>query len=83
LAPFAQALVLALVAGSAHADSVERAGDVGAILLPAGAALGSLVARDSRGLGRANLVFTHPRAHVSLGFDASRRRAGPLVTIAW
>jgi membrane-associated phospholipid phosphatase len=172
LAPFALALVLALVGGSAHADSVERAGDVGSILLPAGAALGSLVAGDRGGLGQlgeafgttmavvyllkptidrtrpngghysfpsghaasafagaaflerrygwrlgvpagllagyvaysrveskehytsdvlagaaigigANLVFTHPRAHVSLGFDASRRRAGPLVTIAW
>ena len=172
LTPCALALFLALVAGSAHADSIEQAGTVGEILLPAGAALGSLVAGDHRGLGQlgeafgttmavvyllkptidrtrpngghqsfpsghaasafagaaflqrrygwrlgvpagllaafvaysrveskehhtsdvvagaaigigANLVFTHPRAHVSLGFDASRHRAGPLVTIAW
>jgi membrane-associated phospholipid phosphatase len=57
--PTAVALVLAvsLGAGEAHANAVQpaggaiqRAGDVGAILLPVGAAAGALIARDDRGL---------------------------------
>jgi membrane-associated phospholipid phosphatase len=52
LKPTALALVLSvsLAAGDVCADTVARAGDVGAILLPAGAALGALLAKDKQGL---------------------------------
>lgn len=52
--PTAVALVLALSlgAGEARADAVRRAGDVGAILLPVGAAGGAILAKDHRGLGQ-------------------------------
>ena len=165
-------LVLSLAAGSARADHFERAGDVGSILLPAGASVGALVVKDHRGLGQlagafastivvvyvlklavdrtrpdgdqysfpsghaasafagaaflqrrygwrlgipayalasfvgytrveanrhytsdvvagaaigiaANLIFTHRREHVSLGFDPRPGHAGFVVTIAW
>ncbi len=46
------ALALPLGAGEARADAVSRAGDVGAILLPVGAAGGALLAKDHRGLGQ-------------------------------
>jgi membrane-associated phospholipid phosphatase len=48
------ALVLALLlgAGGARADVVEQTGDVGAIILPAGAAVGALVVKDRQGLGQ-------------------------------
>jgi len=50
----AVALVLALPlgAGEARADAASRAGDVGAILLPVGAAGGALLAKDHRGLAQ-------------------------------
>jgi membrane-associated phospholipid phosphatase len=165
-------LALPLGAGEARADAVSRAGDVGAILLPAGAAAGAIMAKDHRGLGQlaeawastmavvyvlkplvdrtrpdgghqsfpsghaasafagagflqrrygwgfgipayavasfvgysrveskhhytsdvvagaaigiaANLVFTHPREHVSVTFDAGRGHASSSITIAW
>ena len=49
-----RALVFAvlLASGSARAEVVERGGDLGAILLPAGAVAGTLVAKDTRGLGQ-------------------------------
>ena len=166
------ALALPLAAGGASADHLERAGDVGSVLLPGGAAVGALVVRDHRGLGQlgeafvstmavvyvlkvtvdrtrpdgdqysfpsghaasafagaaflqrrygwragipaytlasfvgysrveanrhhtsdvvagavigiaANLIFTHRREHVSLGFDPRPGHAGFVVTIAW
>ena len=165
-------LALPLGAGEARADAVARAGDVGAILLPVGAAGGAILAKDHRGLGQlaeacastmavvyvlkplvdrtrpdgghqsfpsghaasafagagflqrrygwrfgapayavasfvgysrveakrhhtsdvvagaaigiaANLVFTHPRQHVSVTFDAGRGHAGSSITVAW
>jgi membrane-associated phospholipid phosphatase len=45
-------LALSLAAGEALADTVSRAGDVGAIVLPVGAAAGALLANDHRGLGQ-------------------------------
>jgi membrane-associated phospholipid phosphatase len=54
----ALAMVLSLGAGEARADSVQAAGDVGAILLPAAAAAGALVAKDYRGLGQLTLAYT-------------------------
>jgi hypothetical protein len=44
------ALALPLTVGEARADTVERAGDIGSILLPAGAATGALLAKDGEGL---------------------------------
>jgi membrane-associated phospholipid phosphatase len=50
----AVALVLALSfgAGEARGDAESRAGDVGAVVLPVGAAAGALVAKDHRGLAQ-------------------------------
>jgi len=45
-------LALPLGAGEARADTVSRAGDVGAIVLPAGAAAGALIAKDHKGLAQ-------------------------------
>lgn len=172
--PSAVALVLAfsIGAGEARADTIEHVGDVGAIVLPVGAATGALLAKDHRGLAQlaeaygstmalvyilkplvdrtrpdgghqsfpsghaasafagaaflqrrygwrfgipalaaatfvgysrveskrhytsdvvagaaigiaANLVFTHPREHVTVVVDAGRGHAGSLITIAW
>jgi membrane-associated phospholipid phosphatase len=50
-------LALPLVPAGARADGVERAGDVTAIALPAGAALGALVAGDHRGLAELAEAF--------------------------
>jgi len=44
------ALVVSLGAGEVRADGISRAGDVGAILLPAGSAAGALIAKDHKGL---------------------------------
>jgi membrane-associated phospholipid phosphatase len=49
-AVLALAMVLSLGAGEVRADSVQAAGDVGAVLLPAAAAAGALIAKDYRGL---------------------------------
>jgi membrane-associated phospholipid phosphatase len=57
LAPFALALALPLVPGSARADAVQRVGDVVSIVLPAGAAVGSLAADDHRGLAQLGEAF--------------------------
>jgi membrane-associated phospholipid phosphatase len=43
-------LTLSLVAADAGADAVEQAGTVGSILIPAGAAVGALLAKDKEGL---------------------------------
>ena len=48
----ALALVVSLGAGEARADGISRAGDVGAILLPAGSAAGALFANDHKGLAQ-------------------------------
>jgi membrane-associated phospholipid phosphatase len=45
-------LALPLGTGGARADTVSSVGDVGAILLPVGAAGGALLAKDHRGLGQ-------------------------------
>lgn len=47
-------LVLALSLGGSEARATEgtRAGDIGAVALPVGAAAGALVAKDHRGLGQ-------------------------------
>ncbi|HSD29523.1 MAG TPA: phosphatase PAP2 family protein [Vicinamibacteria bacterium] len=52
--PAAVALVLALSLGPGQARAAEgtRAGDVAAVALPAGAAVGALVAKDHRGLAQ-------------------------------
>src|SRR5262245_28008827 len=41
-----------------------------------------VVAGAAIGIG-ANLLFTHRRTHVVVGFDSSPHRAGPLVTFVW
>jgi membrane-associated phospholipid phosphatase len=50
-------LTLSLAAGDVCADAVERAGDVGAILLPAGAAVGALLAKDKEGLRQEAVAY--------------------------
>ena len=45
-------LALPLGAGEARADTVSRAGDVGAIVLPVGSAAGALIAKDHKGLAQ-------------------------------
>ena len=63
-APLVLAFALLLVAGGAGADGIERAGDVGAVLLPAGAAVGALVVKDHRGLGQLGEAFVSSMAVV-------------------
>jgi membrane-associated phospholipid phosphatase len=50
-------LALAFVPGRARADGVEHVGDVAAIALPAGAAVGALVAGDHHGLAELGEAF--------------------------
>lgn len=50
--PLLLVLALPLSAERAHADVIEQGGDIGSVLLPAGAAVGALFAKDSRGLGQ-------------------------------
>jgi membrane-associated phospholipid phosphatase len=45
-------LALALGATEARADAIEVAGNIGAIALPAGAAVGAALAHDRKGLGQ-------------------------------
>jgi membrane-associated phospholipid phosphatase len=45
-------LSLSLGAAEVRADAVETAGSVGAVLLPAGAAAGAVIAHDHKGLGQ-------------------------------
>ncbi len=45
-------LALPLGAGEARADTVSHAGDVGAIVLPVGSAVGALIAKDHKGLAQ-------------------------------
>lgn len=61
---FALVLVLPLASGSAHAEVVEQLGDVVSILLPAGAAVGALVAKDTRGLGQLAAAYASTMAVV-------------------
>jgi membrane-associated phospholipid phosphatase len=51
------AAALSLAVGSAQADVIEQGGDIGAVLLPAGAALGALVIKDYRGLGQLGKAY--------------------------
>jgi membrane-associated phospholipid phosphatase len=53
----ALAMVLPLGAGEVRADAVQTAGDVGAVLLPAAAAAGALIAKDYRGLRQLTLAY--------------------------
>ena len=53
-----------LAALSARADVVERGGDLGSILLPAGAVAGTLVAKDTRGLGQFAAAYASAMAVV-------------------
>jgi len=48
----AGALLVCVGAGDVRADGIQRAGDAGAIVLPAGAAAGALVAHDHKGLAQ-------------------------------
>jgi membrane-associated phospholipid phosphatase len=50
-------LTLSLAAGDASADAVARAGDVGAVLLPAGAAVGALLGKDKEGLRQEAMAY--------------------------
>jgi membrane-associated phospholipid phosphatase len=50
--PLLLVLALPLPAERAHADVIEQGGDIGSVLLPAGAAVGALLAKDSRGLAQ-------------------------------
>lgn len=51
------AVALPLGAGEARADAARRAGDIGAVLLPVGAATGALIAKDHQGLRQLALAF--------------------------
>jgi membrane-associated phospholipid phosphatase len=57
-------LALALGASAVRAGVVEQAGDVGAVLLPAGAAVGALVVGDREGLGQLALAYASTMAVV-------------------
>ena len=57
-------LALPLGAGNARADVVERAGDVGAILLPVGSAAGALIAKDHKGLAQLGEAYASAMAVV-------------------
>ncbi len=50
--PLVLVAAVSLGAGQARADGVSRAGDVAAIVLPAGAAGGALLAQDHKGLAQ-------------------------------
>jgi membrane-associated phospholipid phosphatase len=41
-----------------------------------------VIAGGAIGIG-ANLIFTHHREQISVGFDTSPHRAGPLVSVTW
>jgi len=58
------ALALPLGAGEARADAVRRAGDVGAVLLPVGAATGAILAKDHQGLGQLAKAYASAMALV-------------------
>jgi membrane-associated phospholipid phosphatase len=64
----ATALVLALAlpfgAGQARADAIEQAGSVGAVLVPAGAAAGALIAKDHQGLAQLAKAYASTMAVV-------------------
>jgi membrane-associated phospholipid phosphatase len=57
-------LALALGAGGARADEIERSGDVVAVLLPAGAAVGALIGKDHQGLGQLAAAYASTMAIV-------------------
>jgi membrane-associated phospholipid phosphatase len=57
-------LALALGAGAVRADDIERTGDIGAVILPAGAAVGALVIKDHQGLGQLALAYVSTMAIV-------------------
>jgi membrane-associated phospholipid phosphatase len=47
-----------------RADDIERTGDIGAVILPAGAAVGALVIKDHQGLGQLALAYVSTMAIV-------------------
>ncbi len=57
-------LALALGASVVRADVSERAGDIGAVILPVGAAVGALVIQDHQGLGQLALAYASAMAIV-------------------
>jgi PAP2 superfamily len=58
------ALALPFGVGQARADAVRRAGDVGAVLLPVGAATGALIVKDHKGLHQLGEVYLSTMAVV-------------------
>ncbi len=52
------ALALLLAAGGVHAEVIERGGDIGSLILPAGAVAGTLFTKDYRGLAQFTEAFT-------------------------
>ncbi len=58
------ALVLLAAPGAAPADLIQKAGDVGAILLPSGAAAGTLLAHDGKGFRQLAFVYASTMAVV-------------------
>jgi membrane-associated phospholipid phosphatase len=64
IATLVLALALPLGVGQARADAVRRAGDVGAVLLPVGAATGALLAKDHQGLGQLAKAYVSTMAVV-------------------
>jgi membrane-associated phospholipid phosphatase len=57
-------LALSLDASGLRADTISRAGDVGSIALPLGAAVGALVVKDHQGLGQLALAYASAMAVV-------------------
>jgi len=57
-------LALPLGASAVRADVIERTGDIGAVILPAGAAVGALVVKDHQGLGQLALAYASTMAVV-------------------
>jgi membrane-associated phospholipid phosphatase len=63
-APLVLVVGFLLAGRTAGADASARAGDIGSIVLPAGAAVGALVAKDHRGLGQLAEAFASSMAVV-------------------
>ncbi len=62
--PLVLVLALVLSGGRVCADVIEQAGDIGSVVLPAGAAMGALIAKDHRGLGQLAEAFASSMAVV-------------------
>jgi membrane-associated phospholipid phosphatase len=75
------ALGLPLAASDVRADAIQEAGDVAAVLLPAGAAGGALLAKDTEGLVQLTRAFGTAMAVVyvlKFGTDRTRPDGGHL-----